>query len=72
MPVPRKAWITANIGPALLAWLPVIRPAVINAQNSDTDVSTAHLLADSQSLAPGPLLGLSPSLALRKVTRCWT
>ena len=34
VPVPRKRWITANIGPALLAWLLVILPAVINAQNA--------------------------------------
>ncbi|MFE9482883.1 hypothetical protein ACFYNM_30270 [Streptomyces spororaveus] len=69
--VPRKAWVTANIGPALLAWLLVIMPAVIGAQNSDQDVSIAYLLAASQSLALGPLLGLSQSLVLRKVTRRW-
>ncbi|MEU9801513.1 hypothetical protein [Streptomyces sp. NPDC051000] len=71
VPIPRKAWITANIGPALLAWLLVIMPAVISAQNSDANVSTAYLLAASQSLALGPLLGLSQSLVLRKVTRRW-
>ncbi|MFD3555379.1 hypothetical protein ACFWWA_25255 [Streptomyces goshikiensis] len=57
--IPRKAWVTSNIGPALLAWLLVIMPAVIGAQNSDQDVSMAYLLAASQSLALGPLLGLS-------------
>ncbi|MFF1778513.1 hypothetical protein [Streptomyces virginiae] len=69
--IARKAWVTANIGPALLAWLLVIMPAVIGAQNSDQDVSMAYLLAASQSLALGPLLGLSQSLVLRKVTTRW-
>lgn len=43
VPVPRRAWVTANIGPALLAWLLVIMPAVIEAQNSHKDASTAYL-----------------------------
>ena len=71
MPIPRRAWVTANIGPALLAWLLVIMPAVIEAQNSGKDASTAYLLAASQALALGPLLGLSQSLVLRKVTSRW-
>lgn len=71
VPIPRKVWITANIGPALLAWLLIIMPAVISAQDSHDNVSTAYLLAASQSLALGPLLGLSQSLVLRKVTRRW-
>ncbi|MEU7032553.1 hypothetical protein ABZ958_02540 [Streptomyces sp. NPDC046237] len=71
VPIPRKVWVTANIGPALLAWLLVIMPAVITAQESDKDVSTAYLLAASQSLALGPLLGLSQAIVLRKVTRRW-
>ncbi|MDX3309731.1 hypothetical protein ACWGH3_17055 [Streptomyces sp. NPDC054884] len=71
VPVPRRAWVTANVGPALLAWLLVIMPAVIDAQSSHDDVSTAYLLAASQSLALGPLLGLSQSLVLRKVTGRW-
>ncbi|MFC8760735.1 hypothetical protein ACFUAG_08460 [Streptomyces sp. NPDC057193] len=71
VPVPRKVWSTANIGPALLAWLLVIMPAVITAQESGDDVSTAYLLAASQSLALGPLLGLSQAMVLRKVTSRW-
>jgi hypothetical protein len=51
VPVPRRRWIVANIGPALLAWLLVILPAVINAQNSQEEASTAYLLAASQALA---------------------
>ena len=46
-------------------------PAVIEAQNSHNDASTAYLLAASQALALGPLLGLSQSLVLRKVTSRW-
>lgn len=61
----RKVWITANVGPALLAWLLVIMPAVIAAQESDKDVWTAYLLAASQSLALDPLLGLSQAVVLR-------
>jgi hypothetical protein len=71
VPIPRKAWITANIGPALLAWLLVIMPAVIDAQNSHQSASVVYLLAASQALALGPLLGLSQSLVLRKVTSRW-
>jgi hypothetical protein len=71
VPVPRRVWITANIGPELLAWLLVIMPAVIEAQNSHKDASVAYLLAASQALAVGPLLGLSQSLVLCKVTSRW-
>ncbi|MET9620387.1 hypothetical protein ABZZ37_06395 [Streptomyces sp. NPDC006464] len=71
VPVPRKVWITANVGPSLLAWLLVIMPAVITAQESGDDVSTTYLLAASQSLALGPLLGLSQAMVLRKVTSRW-
>ncbi len=71
VPVPRKKWIVANVGPALLGWLIVITPAVINAQDSDTDVSGAFLLAASQTLALGPLLGLSQANVLRPYTRRW-
>jgi hypothetical protein len=71
VPLPRKVWITANIGPAVLARLLVIMPAVITAQDSDKDVSTTYLLAAGQSLALGPLLGLSQSMVLRNVTRRW-
>jgi putative Mn2+ efflux pump MntP len=71
VPVPRKKWIVASIGPALLGWLFVITPAVISAQNSDADVSGTYLLAASQTLALGPLLGLSQANILRPYTRRW-
>jgi hypothetical protein len=50
---------------ALLGWLFLITPAVISAQDSNTDVSGAYLLAASQTLALGPLLGLSQANVLR-------
>jgi hypothetical protein len=71
VPVDRKRWIVANVGPALLGWLFVIMPAVISAQDSGTSVSGAYLLAASQTLALGPLLGLSQALVLRDHTRRW-
>jgi hypothetical protein len=71
VPVPRKRWIVANVGPALLGWLLVILPAVISAQDSGTSVSGAYLLAASQTLALGPLLGLSQASVLRSYTRRW-
>jgi hypothetical protein len=49
----------------------VILPAVIGAQDSGTSVSGAYLLAASQTLALGPLLGLSQAVVLRDHTRRW-
>ncbi len=71
VPVPRKRWIVANVGPSLLGWLFVIMPAVISAQNTGASVSGAYLLAASQTLALGPLLGLSQASVLRGYTRRW-
>ena len=70
-PVPLKRWIVANVGPALLGWLLVIIPAVIEAETTDASVTGAYLLAASQTLALGPLLGLSQAVALRSYTRRW-
>jgi hypothetical protein len=70
-PVPRKRWIVANVGPALLGWLLLIIPAVTTAEESGTSVSGAYLLAASQTLALGPLLGLSQAALLRGYTRRW-
>jgi hypothetical protein len=71
VPVDRKRWIVASVGPALVGWLFVILPAVISAQDSGTNVSGAYLLAASQTLALGPLLGLSQAVVLRDHTRRW-
>jgi hypothetical protein len=61
----------ASVGPALVGWLFVILPAVIGAQDSGGDVSGAYLLAASQTLALGPLLGLSQASVLREHTSRW-
>jgi hypothetical protein len=61
----------SNVGPALLGWLLVIIPAVTSAKDSGTGVSGAYLLAASQTLALGPLLGLSQAFVLRPHTRRW-
>ena len=71
VPVDRKRWIVASVGPALVGWLFVILPAVISAQDSGTNVSGAYLLAASQTLALGPLLGLSQAAVLRVHTSRW-
>jgi hypothetical protein len=71
VPVDRKRWIMANVGPALVGWLFVIIPAVVSAQDSGSNVSGAYLLAASQTLALGPLLGLSQAVVLRDHTRRW-
>jgi hypothetical protein len=71
VPVDRKRWIVASVGPALVGWLLVIIPAVNSAQDSDASVSGAYLLAASQTLALGPLLGLSQAAVLRDHTRRW-
>jgi hypothetical protein len=71
VPVNRKRWIVASVGPALVGWLFVILPAVISAQDSDTSVSGAYMLAASQTLALGPLLGLSQATVLRDHTSRW-
>jgi hypothetical protein len=71
VPVPRKQWIVVSVAPALLGWLFVILPAVTSAQDSGTSVTGAYLLAASQTLALGPLLGLSQARVLRSYTRRW-
>jgi hypothetical protein len=71
VPVPRKAWIVAGVAPAFVGWLFVIMPAVITAQDTNTDVTGAYMLAASQTLALGPLLGFSQASVLRPYTRRW-
>ena len=71
VPVPRRRWVVANVGPALLGWLLVIMPAVIQAQDAHQDVGVAYMLAVSQTLALGPLLGLSQAVVLRAYTPRW-
>ncbi len=71
VPVDRKRWIAASVGPALVGWLFVIVPAVITAQDTGASVSGAYMLAASQTLALGPLLGLSQASVLRNYTSRW-
>jgi hypothetical protein len=59
------------VSDALVGWLFVIVPAVISAQDSGASVSGAYMLAASQTLALGPLLGLSQASVLRGYTRRW-
>jgi hypothetical protein len=69
--VPRRRWVVANVGPALLGWLLVIMPAVLQAYRAHEDVGVAYMLAASQTLALGPLLGLSQAVVLRGYTPRW-
>lgn len=69
--IPRRRWINSCLGPGLLAWLLVVLPSVTHAATSGGNVQAAYLLAVSQALALGPLLGLSQALALRPYTRRW-
>ena len=45
--------------------------AEVRAEDTDASVSGAYLLAASQTLALGPLLGLSQASVLRGYTRRW-
>jgi hypothetical protein len=69
--VDRRRWITACIGPALVGWLFVVLPAVTSASKSGGSVPAAYLYSVSQTLALGPLLGLSQAIALRTKTSRW-
>lgn len=69
--IPRRRWISACVGPGLLAWLVIVLPSVTHAATSGGDVQAAYLLAVSQALAFGPLLGLSQAFALRPYTSRW-
>jgi len=69
--IPRRRWIIACLGPGLLAWLVIILPTVVHTAASGGDVQAAYLLAASQALALGPLLGPSQALALRPYTSRW-
>lgn len=69
--IPRRRWISACLGPGLLAWIAIVLPSVTHAATSGGDVQVAYLLAVSQALAFGPLLGLSQALMLRPYTSRW-
>lgn len=69
--IPRRRWVSACIGPGLLAWLLVVLPPVVDTVTSKGDVQAAYLLAVSQALAFGPLLGVAQAFAFRPFTRRW-
>ncbi|HET8651808.1 MAG TPA: hypothetical protein VFM13_04455 [Gaiellaceae bacterium] len=69
--IPRSHWIMTCIVPGLLAWGLVVVPPVVETATSSGDVQAAYLLAVSQSLAFGPLLGVSQAIALRPYTSRW-
>ena len=69
--IPRRRWVGACIGPGLLAWLLVVLPPVVHTVTAKGDVQAAYLLAVSQALAFGPLLGVTQAFAFRPFTRRW-
>lgn len=69
--IARRRWVVTCIVPGLLAWLLVVVPPVVDTVTSKGDVRAAYLLAVSQALAFGPLLGIAQALALRAFTRRW-
>ena len=69
--IPRRRWIGTCLGPGLIAWLVIVLPRVTHAATSGGDVQVAYLLAVSQALAFGPLLGLFQAYALRPYTSRW-
>jgi hypothetical protein len=54
-----------------VAWIVVVVPTAIVAESSGDDLRIAYLLAISQALALGPLIGLSQAKALSPYTTRW-
>lgn len=71
LPLARRAWIGACVIPALAAWVVVVVPAAIAADASGHDLRVAYLLAVSQALALGPLIGFAQARALKPYTERW-
>lgn len=71
IPIERRRWIVTCAGPALLAWVLIVVPAAVSASNSGENIQAAYVLAASQALALGPLLGLTQANSLRPYTRRW-
>lgn len=71
LPMPRRTWVVACVVPAVVVWAVVVVPAGAGARTSGDDVRLAYLLAVSQALALGPLIGLAQARALRPYTRRW-
>ena len=71
LPIPRRRWVQACVVPALVVWAAVVVPAGIAANSSGDDLRVAYLLALSQALALGPLIGFAQAKALQPYTRRW-
>jgi putative Mn2+ efflux pump MntP len=71
LPLPRRRWISACIIPALVVWGSVVVPAAISADTSGHNLRVAYLLAVSQALALGPLIGFAQARALKPYTQRW-
>lgn len=71
LPLTRRRWVGACVIPALIAWIVVVVPAGISAESSGKDLRVAYVLAVSQALALGPLIGFAQARALKPYTRRW-
>ena len=71
LPIPRRRWVDACVVPALIAWMIVVVPAAISAETRGHDLRVAYLLAVSQALALGPLIGFAQARALKSYTERW-
>lgn len=69
--IPRRRWVVACIAPGFLAWLMVVLPPVVDAATGHGNVQAAYLVALSQALAFGPLLGVAQAHVLRPYTSRW-
>lgn len=68
VPIARRRWVGACVVPALIAWIVVVVPAGISADTSGHNLRVAYLLAVSQALALGPLIGFAQARALKPYT----
>ncbi|MGZ4521703.1 MAG: hypothetical protein ACXVXW_15015 [Mycobacteriaceae bacterium] len=71
VPIARGRWVGACVVPALIGWVIVVVPAGISAEASGHNLRVAYLLAVSQALALGPLIGFAQARALKPYTDRW-
>ncbi len=71
LPLARRRWVGACVVPALIAWTIVVVPAAVSAESSGDDLRVAYLLAVSQALALGPLIGFAQARALKPYSDRW-
>ncbi len=71
LPLAQRRWVGACVVPALFAWILVVVPTGISAETSGQDLRVAYLLAVSQALALGPLIGFAQARALKPYTHRW-